>query len=95
MSADHDNGNTPRDGRGEVEVILPEWTTDGHLEEGTVHTWLDGAFDDAQAAVVEMAARSSGWRFLGEAVIGHIGRGGGWNHVVRTLRRPPLTSKGT
>jgi hypothetical protein len=52
MSADHDNGNTPRDGRGEVEVILPEWTTDGHLEEGTVHTWLDGAFDDAQAAVV-------------------------------------------
>ncbi|HEY0931380.1 MAG TPA: von Willebrand factor type A domain-containing protein [Gemmatimonas sp.] len=34
------------------ERLLPEYTADGHLEEGTVHTWLDGVFDaDAAAAV--------------------------------------------
>ena len=34
------------------ERLLPEFTADGHLEEGTVHAWLDDAFDvDATALV--------------------------------------------
>lgn len=34
------------------ERLLPEFTADGHLEEGTVHAWLDDAFDVDAAAVV-------------------------------------------
>jgi Ca-activated chloride channel family protein len=40
------------------ERLLPEYTADGHLEEGTVHTWLDGAFDADAAA--EVAAHVKG-----------------------------------
>ncbi len=35
------------------ETLRPEWTADGHLDEGTVHAWLDGAFDAASASQVE------------------------------------------
>lgn len=32
--------------------LVPVWTTDGHADEGTIHTWLDGAFDSASSAAV-------------------------------------------
>lgn len=35
------------------DVLRPEWTADGHVDEGTIHTWLDGAFDEASAALVQ------------------------------------------
>ena len=34
------------------ERLLPVFDDAGHVDEGTVHAWLDGAFDDAAAAVV-------------------------------------------
>jgi hypothetical protein len=42
-------GSTPDDG----DELAPTWTHDGHLDEGTIHTWLDGAFDALHAAVIE------------------------------------------
>lgn len=35
------------------DVLAPVWTAEGHLDEGTIHTWLDGAFDAAPAAAIE------------------------------------------
>lgn len=34
------------------ERLLPVFTADGHVDEGTVHAWLDGAFDDEAAEAV-------------------------------------------
>lgn len=34
------------------ERLLPEYGADGHVEEGSLHAWLDGAFDDDAAAAV-------------------------------------------
>jgi len=36
-----------------ADVLAPVWTADGHLDEGTIHTWLDGAFDIAHAASID------------------------------------------
>lgn len=34
------------------DVLMPEWTSDGHVEEGSIHAWLDDAFDAAQSETV-------------------------------------------
>ena len=34
------------------ERLEAEFDTQGHVDEGTIHTWLDGAFDDDAASVV-------------------------------------------
>ncbi len=33
--------------------LMPIFSDDGHVDEGTIHTWLDGAFDAAAASVVQ------------------------------------------
>ena len=33
--------------------LMPIFSADGHVDEGTIHTWLDGAFDAAAASVVQ------------------------------------------
>ena len=35
------------------DVLLPEFDSNGHVDEGTVHAWLDGAFAPADAERVE------------------------------------------
>lgn len=34
--------------------VQPVWTDDGHVDEATIHTWLDDAFDDAAAEQVRV-----------------------------------------
>ncbi len=34
------------------EPLIPEFTADGHLDEGTVHAWLDGMYDEEATAQV-------------------------------------------
>ena len=35
------------------DALVPMWTADGHLDEGTIHTWLDGAFDATASASID------------------------------------------
>lgn len=67
--------------------LVPAWTTAGHLDEGTIHAWLDGAFDDAQAAVVE--AHVDGCSRCRESVAEARGFIAGASRMVRALDAVP------
>lgn len=36
------------------DVLMPEWTADGHVDEGSMHAWLDDAFDASQAETIHL-----------------------------------------
>ena len=44
------NERVERDG---MDVLEPTFIEGGHVDDGTIHTWLDGAFDDLHSATVE------------------------------------------
>lgn len=45
----YNEGRFPDDG----DVFMPEWTADGHLEEGTIHAWLDREYNAANSEVID------------------------------------------
>ena len=69
------------------DALVPSWTTDGHLDEGTIHTWLDGAFDAAQASVV--AAHVDACAVCRESVAEARGFIAGASRMVRALDAVP------
>ncbi|MBL0171229.1 MAG: carboxypeptidase-like regulatory domain-containing protein [Gemmatimonadaceae bacterium] len=52
MSAHDDEMITPRDDAAAAELV-PTFTGDGHVDEGTIHAWIDGAFNVPASATVE------------------------------------------
>lgn len=36
------------------DVLLPDWTSDGHVDEGTIHAWLDDAFETSHAEAIQL-----------------------------------------
>ena len=67
--------------------LVPAWTTDGHVDEGTIHAWLDGAFDDAATAVV--GAHVDGCAVCRESVAEARGFIAGASRMVRALDAVP------
>ena len=49
---DDDAMNEPIEADG-MDTLSPTFTAQGHVDEGTIHAWLDGAFGDAHSATVE------------------------------------------
>ncbi|MCC6242647.1 MAG: hypothetical protein IT353_07380 [Gemmatimonadaceae bacterium] len=81
--AEHNN-DTPVGSMPEGDdLLLPTWTDDGHLDEGTVHAWLDGAFDATASNVID--AHVSACRHCAEAVAEARGFIAGASRMVRAL----------
>jgi hypothetical protein len=53
MDTRDDDAMSEHSGADGMDFLVPTFTDDGHLDEGTIHAWLDGAFDVAQSATVE------------------------------------------
>ena len=70
-----------------ADVLVPTWTTDRHLDEGTIHAWLDDAFDASQAAVV--AAHVDACERCRESVAEARGFIAGASRMVRALDAVP------
>ncbi len=69
------------------ETLRPEWTADGHLDDGTIHTWLDGAFDAASSA--EVNAHVEGCAVCSAAVAEARGFTAGASRMLRALDASP------
>lgn len=67
--------------------LVPVWTVDGHADEGTIHTWLDGAFDSASSAAV--AAHVDSCAHCRELVAEARGLIAGASRMVRNLDAVP------
>jgi hypothetical protein len=50
MSPDGQHPTEPTDD----DVLRVTWTADGHVDDGTIHAWLDGAFDEVNAHAVSV-----------------------------------------
>lgn len=72
---------------GADDVLRPEWTSDGHVDEGTIHAWIDGAFDTAAHA--EVAAHVETCAHCARAVAEARGFVAGAARVVRALDGVP------
>lgn len=70
-----------------MDELAPVFTNDGHVDEGTIHAWLDGAFDESQATTV--STHVDACAKCRAAVAEARGFIAGASRVVRTLDAVP------
>lgn len=66
-----------------MDTLVPTFAANGHVDEGTIHTWLDGAFEDDASATVEQHVASCAE--CGAAVAEARGFIAGASRMVRAL----------
>ena len=86
MSAHDDDMITRRDDDAS-DSLVPTWTSDGHLDDSTIHAWLDGAFDEPSTAAV--VAHADGCAACQASVAEARGFIAGASRVVRALDAVP------
>ena len=86
MSAHDDDMITRRDDDAS-DSLVPMWTSDGHLDDSTIHAWLDGAFDEPSTAAV--VAHADGCAACQASVAEARGFIAGASRVVRALDAVP------
>lgn len=51
--SDREDANSIGSAPGDGDELAPMWTADGHVDECTIHAWLDGAFEAPHAAAID------------------------------------------